>query len=310
MEKATQGGLGEGRPGVGGAQLDGYASHARKSNQDRMQLWHTRHGLLIAMADGHGQHGSSVSAFVQAQLPEPQAPLTSADLDGYVRGVHDALLRSEVDCMLSGCTLTLVWIGKPSQENNLLAAWVGDTRAVLLSVDHRWRLWRRGLRSSSLTDDHRVDVDTERERILGCGGVVAQYGDAGPQRVWMPNFKYPGLALSRTIGDTIAHSLGVCAIPQTRSVKLTDADRYVLVATDGLWEFVSPRRAAGIVHRSRNAEDAANQLVECARRMWQRVEHDARDDISVFIVDLPAVAAAVPHKDLPVALFEQHEQHQ
>lgn len=36
----------------------------------------------------------------------------------------------------------------------------------------------------------------------------------GPQRVWLQDQEAPGLAMSRSLGDFIAHSVGVSADPE------------------------------------------------------------------------------------------------
>lgn len=69
-----------------------------------------------------------------------------------------------------------------------------------------------------MSEDHKVDNPGEKERILLRGGVIESYRDQkglpiGPARVWLPNKSAPGLAMSRSIGDKIAHSLGVIAEP-------------------------------------------------------------------------------------------------
>ena len=33
-------------------------------------------------------------------------------------------------------------------------------------------------------------------------------GDTGPERVWLKDQDIPGLAMSRSLGDTVAHSVG------------------------------------------------------------------------------------------------------
>ena len=53
------------------------------------------------------------------------------------------------------------------------------------------------------------------------GGIVSQCNDlyddgkeGGPFRIWMKGCDYPGLAMSRSIGDKIAHSIGVINEPE------------------------------------------------------------------------------------------------
>jgi len=38
--------------------------------------------------------------------------------------------------------------------------------------------------------------------------------DVGPHRVWMRHGPMLGLAMSRSLGDRLAHSVGVSAVPQ------------------------------------------------------------------------------------------------
>ena len=40
----------------------------------------------------------------------------------------------------------------------------------------------------------------------------------GPHRVWLKHENYPGLAMSRSIGDACAHSVGVSALPGKLSI--------------------------------------------------------------------------------------------
>ncbi len=40
----------------------------------------------------------------------------------------------------------------------------------------------------------------------------------GPQRVWLKNENIPGLAMSRSVGDRVAHSVGVSSEPGKRGL--------------------------------------------------------------------------------------------
>ena len=39
------------------------------------------------------------------------------------------------------------------------------------------------------------------------------YGKSGPMRVWLKDKDVPGLAMSRSLGDYLAHSAGVTHVP-------------------------------------------------------------------------------------------------
>ena len=56
----------------------------------------------------------------------------------------------------------------------------------------------------------------------------------------MKDKNYPGLAMSRSIGDRVAHVVGVTCIPDVTIYKMnTKVYDYVLLnATDGIWDAI------------------------------------------------------------------------
>lgn len=48
----------------------------------------------------------------------------------------------------------------------------------------------------------------------------------------------PGLAMTRSIGDLVAASLGVSNKPEIVEYKYTDFDKIVVIGSDGLFEFI------------------------------------------------------------------------
>lgn len=65
-----------------------------------------------------------------------------------------------------------------------------------------------------LSRDHKPELEEEKERILACKGRVFPFTDhqgedIGPHRVWHSSLAYPGLAMSRSLGDNVAHHFGV-----------------------------------------------------------------------------------------------------
>lgn len=59
----------------------------------------------------------------------------------------------------------------------------------------------------------------------------------GPKRVWLKNKQVPGLAMTRSIGDMAATSVGVIAKPEiTYFPCLSKDDRILVMGSDGLWD--------------------------------------------------------------------------
>ena len=55
----------------------------------------------------------------------------------------------------------------------------------------------------------------------------------------MLNIDLQGLAMSRSFGDNISKSIGVSSEPEIIKMKLDKRDKFILLASDGVWEFVS-----------------------------------------------------------------------
>lgn len=81
-------------------------------------------------------------------------------------------------------------------------------------------------------------VVEEAERITQSNGrVFCLHDEPGVHRVWMPNGKRPGLALSRAFGDYCVKDFGLISIPAVSQRSITRRDRFVILATDGVCIF-------------------------------------------------------------------------
>ena len=98
--------------------------------------------------------------------------------------------------------------------------------------------------SEALTRDHKPDDKLEAERILKNNGRIETYKDVynnslGPLRVWLKTEDIPGLAMTRSFGDQVAASVGVSCEPELSFLELFPSDKVVILASDGIWEFMS-----------------------------------------------------------------------
>ena len=103
----------------------------------------------------------------------------------------------------------------------------------------------------NLSNDLKPTLPLEKKRILENGGRVEQYiEDDGainsPFRVWVQDEMYPGLAMSRSIGDFIASSVGVIPNPEIIEYNLNKSSKYMVIASDGIWQFMSNEKVMDI----------------------------------------------------------------
>ena len=132
--------------------------------------------------------------------------------------------------------------------------------------------------------------------------------------MFLPGTWAPGLAVSRAFGDGIAATVGVTHRPEIATFPLPQAPfgaaasssasssgsgttdsplqhSVLIVASDGLWEWVTNEEAVAVAAAQPSAEDAAAALVELAQKHWaSRYRGAACDDITAAVVFLPAAA--------------------
>jgi hypothetical protein len=128
-----------------------------------------------------------------------------------------------------------------------------------------------------------------QERVRRAGGKV----------VWQNGMRVMGaLSMTRAIGDHFLRRHGVIAEPELSGVRRSAGDEFLILATDGLWNFVSLEEAAAVARRALRRADAAALPRRAAAVVAPRaltklaLARGGSDNVSVVMVDLrPAVAA-------------------
>ncbi len=179
----------------------------------------------------------------------------------------------------------------------LVCANVGDSRAV---IGERIKLSEgEGKESYSwmpraISNDHKPNLEVEHDRIIKCGGRVETYLDddrmpIGPYRVWKKDEDVPGLAMSRSMGDKVAAEVGVICTPEIIETKLTERDKIVILASDGVWEHLGSQKVVQIVGECwgrTDASRAASVLAQAAVKAWKEAAEFVVDDITAIVVFL------------------------
>ncbi|GLI71826.1 hypothetical protein VaNZ11_017192 [Volvox africanus] len=138
--------------------------------------------------------------------------------------------------------------------------------------------------------DHKPEVPGEALRIQAAGGRVARsvgrQGPVGPYRVWFQEQAYPGLAMSRALGDLPGRDIGITCTPSCASIRLPDNGPAVLVlASDGVWELLSNEQVLELATETGSATEAANRVVQQSRRAWVKEYGGSYvDDITAVVM--------------------------
>jgi serine/threonine protein phosphatase PrpC len=132
--------------------------------------------------------------------------------------------------MTSGTTCTVIFVN----GLKLYIAHVGDSRAVIANNVNGV------LKAMNLTRDHKPDLPDEEARIIEWGGFVQHPLEEGLSgRVYLDEeHTMIGLAMSRSIGDCAVKAVGVIAEPECNEFTITSSSKFIILASDGVWEFI------------------------------------------------------------------------
>jgi serine/threonine protein phosphatase PrpC len=96
----------------------------------------------------------------------------------------------------------------------------------------------------------------------------------------------PGLAMTRTFGDEIGASVGVVSNPEVFEYKITAEDRAIIIASDGLWEYMSNKEVTDVVKKIINKDDPdyiVNELYNESVIRW-KLKDQGIDDITIICI--------------------------
>lgn len=275
------------------------------------QKWALRPNLTVfGVFDGHG--GPYAAEFCSKRFGSILSNILatpSADMGPALARCFEQCDQEFIDIhrtrFRAGTTaLAAAWDADKCQ---LTVANCGDCRAVLCRDD----------KAFPITVDHRLENEEEKERVRAAGGVVGRdsietstrnvaRGEAAPLRVYSMSGS-GGLAVSRSIGDAflknvpgkppVGSSSLVIATPDVFHIPVRlpraedssspnqqwkQCDRFVILATDGVWDVFTDQEACEIVIASLAAgcgpTAAASSLVDAA------YDRGSQDNISVSLI--------------------------
>lgn len=242
-----------------------YPFEPDKPNQDasKSQVGIANGGNLhwFSVSDGHGPDGHKCAEYAAENVPSLFASEVSggASIKSAVEKSHltvheQILIESSIDTRQSGTTAVSLLL----ENNKCFVSNVGDSACILGS-----RTTTDGvLTAKHLCTEHTPLRADERERIERAGGVIMTVDQRDgiapmskdwnksnyPPRIWAPSTddsnKFPGCGFTRSIGDSVAHSLGVDATPEFFEYVLEKKDRVLIIASDGITECTCIRRSS------------------------------------------------------------------
>eukprot|EP00347_Sterkiella_histriomuscorum_P009616 403340527 len=252
---------------------------------------------LVSLVNSIQHHATGNKAFEMLKNKDPnilhqnQVDISSLDeqnlrslMTAAYEWTNEQMGLQGFDVSYSGSTsVTLVVV-----KDYFIVANAGDSRCILFKNNSTSVLNE----AEGLSRDHKPNLAGESERIISKNGRIDAFKDSsghnvGPMRVWMKHEDIPGLAMSRSLGDAVAESLGVIATPDIKFYKRQyERDRALVVCSDGVTEFMEDQQIGEIIepfYKNNDTEGACRKLVEEATNQWLK-EESVIDDITAIVI--------------------------
>ena len=257
-------------------------------NQDNFSYCEYKGFEILTVLDGHGGGGHFVSyraiqSLIFFLCTSPHFPLNmhSAISDAYLKCQED-LSRNSVDSgfdiQISGAACVLL----VRKNNKVWISHAGDSRIVIGNSESKDVLFE--------TNDHKPTNAEEKKRLETSGAEVQTFqfeqGSVEISRVFVKGTDYPGLCMSRSLGDVCVKSCGVVAEPEISEFTVKNGD-YIVLGTDGVWEFIPSKLVTSSFAKKLNVEGTQkclSRIVTEAKKRWKTNEGNYCDDITAMII--------------------------
>lgn len=205
----------------------------------------------------------------QAALKSNSLALTSSgssteQINGYVV-VNKTSPRQSSIYSMHGCTLSCLSVTAKRYK----CSWVGDSSVLLYRRSEKQASW--------VTTNHDIKREGDVKRVLALGG--SRYGKSY-LKFALPDKEEYMFQMTRSLGhfgnNAISH------VPSIVEGMVEPGDTFV-VATDGLWKYVSMDEVTEILAGSESVDDANVKLKEKAKR--NRPQN--RDNVYIVVVKIP-----------------------
>lgn len=264
-----------------------------KTNQDSflsiLNIYNLNNYSVFAIFDGHGTNGHFVSKYAKNYFQNifnnihnshevNESSIYKELIDEKImkerfKLIDDFLLEEPYSIQYSGSTcIIIIHIG-----DKIICYNIGDSRAAFINNEFK---------CIQISKDHKPEIPEEKMRIEECGGNVKR-NSFGIYRVWDKNGIYPGLAMSRSIGDYVAKSLGIICEPDFYEINIINNNILaVILSSDGLWDILNKNQIEKIVKEyiiQNDCKGCINALTSEAKKMYN-IKNINRDDITIIVI--------------------------
>ncbi|CAD8055659.1 unnamed protein product [Paramecium sonneborni] len=199
---------------------------------------------VLILSNGHGEFGEQISNLTYRMVFH-YLIRTSTFYTNPMRGlevvfkklqnklkmyIEKKKLDDTHNILLSGCVITVII----QRDSKLYCAQLGDNRTYIYK-EHVHNSKEKKIIAEILPMHTPVD-NSEKARIFNSGGEVRK-NLQGEEYVFVRGRLYPQLHVTRSLGDVIAHVIGVSSQPYFLEYDITYQDTFLILSTSAVFSY-------------------------------------------------------------------------
>ncbi|CAD8140542.1 unnamed protein product [Paramecium pentaurelia] len=207
-------------------------------------IYNDNYQKILILSNGHGEFGEKISNLTYRMVFH-YLIRTSTFYTNPMRGLETIFkklqnkLKMHIEkkklddthnILLSGCVITVII----QRDSKLYCAQIGDNRTYIYKEQVNQN--RESNIIAQTLPIHTPNESSEKARIFNSGGEVRKIPQ-GEEYVFVRGRLYPQLHVTRSLGDVIAHVIGVSSQPFFREYDITIKDTFLILSTASVYAY-------------------------------------------------------------------------
>ncbi|CAD8131827.1 unnamed protein product [Paramecium octaurelia] len=207
-------------------------------------IYNDNYQKILILSNGHGEFGEKISNLTYRMVfhylirtptfytnPMRGLEIIFKKLQNKLKvHIEKKKLDDTHNILLSGCVITVII----QRDSKLYCAQIGDNRAYIYKEQVN-QTKESNIMAQTLPI-HTPSDSSEKARIFNSGGEVRKIPQ-GEEYVFVRGRLYPQLHVTRSLGDVIAHVIGVSSQPFFREYDITIKDTFLILSTASVYAY-------------------------------------------------------------------------
>ena len=196
----------------------------------------------------------------------------------YFKSIQNKISKDNPEYHYSGISVIIVLI----IYNKMFVINLGDSRCIIGQKTENEK------KCKAMTIEHTITRDEEKKRIYENGGEIKEDNN-GILMLYTKNNNCLQIEISRSLGDTFGHEIGVSCEPDVFEKELNNEDCFIVIGNSGIWNIMKNNEVMEFIFNKMETNDKSNCSKLLIQECWQKWEEKNLAENKYDIEDLACI---------------------